>query len=178
MIDETDRPNLSRRRLLRAATIIPAAVIPAVAVAGPAEAAYLGNIVRADVMVRARNWYNRNIQYNGNSRATDIEGAHTYRQDCSGFVSMCWHSATPGHSTRTLPNIAPEINWGQLKPGDIVNSYDNHCMLFEKWAVESGTIWVYDLATPALDMRHIKVSTASLRSQNYIPRRYTKIRDN
>ncbi|GAA1673618.1 hypothetical protein GCM10009830_19920 [Glycomyces endophyticus] len=173
-----DTPNLSRRRLLRAAAIVPAAALPAVAVASPAQAAYLGNIVRADVLERAQNWYNRNIQYNGGSRATDIDGSHTYRQDCSGFVSMCWHSATPGHSTRTLPDLCTRINWGQLKVGDIVNSYDNHCMLFHKWAAESGHIWIYDLADTSSDMRHVKVATASLRSQGYIPWRYDRIRDN
>ena len=155
MADRDAQPNLSRRRLFQAAAIVPAATLSTVAIASPAQAAYLGNIIRADVMERARNWYNRNIQYNGGSRATDIEGRHTYRQDCSGFVSMAWHSATPGRSTRTLPDICTEINWGQLKPGDIVNSYDNHCMLFHKWATRSGYIWIYDLATPALDMRHV-----------------------
>ncbi|MFB9660374.1 twin-arginine translocation signal domain-containing protein [Glycomyces mayteni] len=174
----TERPNLSRRRLLQAAALVPAAAVPAIAVGSPANAAYLGNIVRADVIERAQNWYNRNIQYNGASRASDIEGGHTYRQDCSGFVSMAWHSATPGHSTRTLPDLCTRINWGQLKPGDIVNSYDNHCMLFHKWSTTSGKIWIYDLATPELDMRHVQVTTANLRAQNYIPWRYDRIRDN
>lgn len=176
--EQTQKPNLSRRRLFQAAAIVPAAAIPALAVASPAQAGYQGNIVRADVMERARNWYNRNIQYNRSSRATDIGGDHTYRQDCSGFVSMCWHIATPGRSTRTLPGICTRINWGQLKPGDIVNSYDNHVMLFHRWDSQSGYIWIYDLATPALDMRHVRVRTSNLRAQNYIPLRYEKIRDN
>ncbi|SDD92187.1 hypothetical protein [Glycomyces harbinensis] len=173
----TERPLLSRRRLLQVAAVAPAAAIPVLAVGSPANAAYRGTIVRDEVMDRARNWFTRNIQYNGNSRATDIDGDHTYRQDCSGFVSMCWHTSTPGHSTRSIPDIANRIEWSQLKPGDVVNSADNHCMLYHMRG-DNGKIWIYDLATPASDMRHIQVSPSSLREQNYIPRRYRNIRDN
>jgi hypothetical protein len=173
----TERPLLSRRGLLQAAAVASAATIPVLAVGSPANAEYRGVIVRDEVMDRARNWFNRNIQYNGASRAADIDGNHTYRQDCSGFVSMCWHTSTPGHSTRSIPDIAEQIKWSELKPGDVLNSYDNHCMLYHMWA-DSGWIWIYDLATPTSDMRHIKVFTDDLRDQDYIPRRYRNIRDN
>lgn len=173
----TEQPLLSRRRLLQAAAVVPVAAIPVVAVASPANAAYRGIITRDEVMVRARNWFLRDIPYNGGSTATDRDGDHRYRQDCSGFVSMAWHTSTPGHSTRSLPDIAARIAWDDLKPGDIVNSYDNHCMIYHMRG-DSGKIWIYDLVSPAVDMRHDQVSVASLRDQNYIPRRYRNIRDN
>ncbi|PRY62245.1 hypothetical protein [Glycomyces artemisiae] len=173
----TEQPLLSRRRLLQAAVIAPAAAIPVLAVGSPASAEYRGLVSRDEVMTRARNWFTRNIQYNGASRASDIEGSHTYRQDCSGFVSMAWHTSTPGHSTRSIPDIAAKIEWSELKPGDVLNSYDNHCMLYHMRG-DDGNIWIYDLADTASDMRHKQVSPASLRSQNYIPRRYRNIRDN
>ncbi|GAA2272864.1 hypothetical protein GCM10009853_028340 [Glycomyces scopariae] len=172
----TERPLLSRRRLLQTAALVPAAALPVLAVASPASAEYRGIVHRDEVMDRARNWFLRNIQYNGASRASDIDGNHTYRQDCSGFVSMCWHTSTPGHSTRSIPDIAAKIEWSELKPGDVVNAYDNHCMLYHMRG-DGSNIWIYDLATPASDMRHIQVSPASLRSQGYIPRRYRNIRD-
>jgi cell wall-associated NlpC family hydrolase len=177
MASQSETPNLSRRRLLQAAAIVPAVAIPTLAVGSPANAAYRGTIVRDEVMNRARNWFTENVQYDQGSTYPDIEGTHRYRTDCSGFVSMAWHTSTPGHSTRSIPDIAERIQWDELKPGDVLNSYDNHCMLYHMWEAP-GWIWIYDLATPASDMRHIKVFTDDLRDQNYIPRRYRNIRDN
>ena len=175
----TERPLLSRRRLFQAAALVPAAAIPVLAVGSPANAAYRGIVTRDEVMDRARNWFLRDIQYSFDpaARASDPEGNHSYRRDCSGFVSMAWHTSTPGHSTRSIPDIAPRIEWSQLKPGDVLNSYDNHCMLYHMRG-DNGKIWIYDLVSPDVDMRHDQVSPASLREQNYIPRRYRNIRDN
>ncbi|MEV3936763.1 twin-arginine translocation signal domain-containing protein [Glycomyces sp. NPDC049804] len=173
----TERPLLSRRGLIQAAAVASAAAIPVLAVGSPANAAYRGIVTRDEVMNRARNWFLRDIPYDGGSRASDIEGDHTYRQDCSGFVSMAWHTSTPGHSTRSIPDIAAQIAWSELKPGDVLNAYNDHCMLYHMRG-DNGNIWIYDLATPASDMRHIQVSPASLREQDYIPRRYRNIRDN
>lgn len=175
MATRTEQPNLSRRRILQAAAIVPAAAIPTLVVASPAEAAYKGTIKRSAVMLRAKNWYNRGIQYDMGATASDREKKHHYRKDCSGFVSMCWHTKTPGYSTRTLPDIAKQIKWSSLKRGDIVNSYDNHVMLFDKWSNDEGYIWIYDLVNPQVDMRHAKVRTLTLKQQNYIPRRYKNI---
>ncbi|GAB4002034.1 hypothetical protein GCM10029992_39160 [Glycomyces albus] len=132
---------------------------------------------RKRVMARARDWYDRDIQYDMGGKAYDRDGNHRYRRDCSGFVSMCLHSAAPGHSTRTLPNIADRITWKQLKPGDFLNSYDNHCMLFDSWSIRDGWLWMYDLASPALDMRHKRVDANVLQNQNYKPYRYVHIHD-
>ncbi|PRY62478.1 hypothetical protein [Glycomyces artemisiae] len=180
MADRDDQTNLSRRRLLRAAALVPAVTIPAIVVASPAEAAYNGEITRSNVMLRARNWYNRDIPYNGDSRASDYEGSHTYRQDCSGFVSMAWHSPTPGHSTRTLPDISREKPWDNLKQGDILNkaaAYPNgHCMLFEKWHAEiPDAIRAYELTTVGMGMRAHTYTIDWLRSNGYVPRQYHKI---
>lgn len=180
MTDQIERPNLSRRGLLRAAAIIPVAMVPALAVASPAEAVYNGTIQRSEVLRRARNWYNRDIQYDRGREASDYEGSHWYRRDCSGFVSMCWHTSSinpnGGYSTRSLPSIAPQIAWSSLRPGDIVNSYDYHCMLFEKWSATSGAIRAYELTTVGMGMRCATHYVSNLRADGYIPRRYTKIR--
>jgi cell wall-associated NlpC family hydrolase len=187
MTSQPERPKVSRRRMLQAAAIVPAAAIPSLVVASPAHADYLGNISRSNVMSRAQDWFNRNIQYDGGGYASDNDGGHQYRRDCSGFVSMCWHtnctSPDGGRSTATLPEICSVINWGQLKPGDMVNTNNNndgvtnHCMLFHKWSTTPGEIWIYDLASPTLDMRHKTVKTADLRALNYVPLRYDKIFD-
>jgi len=132
----------------------------------------LPTTTRSQIIKRAKKWIKAEVPY-----SMDDYWSDGYRQDCSGFVSMAWNPSTPGHSTRSIPDIAAKIEWSELKPGDVVNSYDNHCMIYHMRG-DSGKIWIYDLATPASDMRHIQVSTASLKSQNYIPRRYRNIRDN
>jgi hypothetical protein len=179
MASRSETPNLSRRRLLQSAAIVPAVAIPTLAVASPANAAYRGPITRDEVMNRARNWFLRDIPYSfdPHARATDIEGTHSYRRECSGFVSMAWHTSTPGHSTRHIPEIADQIKWSELKPGDVLNAHDDHCMLYHMWE-SPGWIWIYDLHSPGVNMRHVKVFTDTLRDKNYIPRRYRNIRDN
>ena len=51
-----------------------------------------GPIGRAEMLSRAQNWVDRGITYTQTGTwATDAEGAHTYRRDCSGLVSLAWH---------------------------------------------------------------------------------------
>jgi hypothetical protein len=175
----TERPLLSRRGLIQAAAVASVAAIPVLTVGSPANAAYRGIITRDEVMDRARNWFLRDIPYSfdPDARATDPEGNHRYRRDCSGFVSMAWHTSTPGHSTRSIPDIAARIAWDDLKPGDVVNAPDEHCMLYHMRG-DSGKIWIYDLLEPGTNMRHDQVSTAWLKDNRYVPRRYRNIRDN
>ncbi|MCD0447030.1 hypothetical protein LO763_25770 [Glycomyces sp. A-F 0318] len=174
---DTERANPSRRRLLTTAVLLPAAAaVGALGFAGAAHADYNGPIKRSQVMNRAHEWFERNVQYDMGATVADaVHGCHRYRTDCSGFVSMCWHSPAPGHSTRTLPNISRQILWRELKAGDIVNAYDNHVMLFDSWSIDSGYMWYYDLATPALDMRHKRIDANILQNQGYVPRRYKHI---
>ncbi|NUQ89856.1 MAG: hypothetical protein HOQ43_15520 [Glycomyces artemisiae] len=172
---DTEQANPSRRRLLTSALLLPAAAaVGALGFAGAAHADYNGPIKRSQVMNRAHEWFERNVQYVGGSDTEPdaVHGCHRYRTDCSGFVSMCWHSPAPGHSTRSLPDISHQILWRELKAGDIVNAYDNHTMLFDSWSIDSGYMWYYDLATPALDMRHQRIDANILQNQGYIPRRY------
>ncbi|WP_205327316.1 twin-arginine translocation signal domain-containing protein [Glycomyces sp. YM15] len=177
MAAQSDKPNLSRRRLLQAAAIVPAVAIPTLVVASPAQAYYMGNISRSNVMTRAKDWYDRGIQYDQGSTATDNDGGHRYRRDCSGFVSMAWHSATPGHSTRTLSDISHPVYWSSLLPGDIVNSYDNHCMLFAKWVEKGVSMKVYHLVSPSADMKYETKYVTTLKNADYSPLRYDKIFD-
>lgn len=83
------------RRPAAALTAMIAAAIATVfsaAAATPAEASTLGGpIDRSEVIARAQNWVNRGLTYNQSAWSTDIDGAHTYRRDCSGLVSMAWH---------------------------------------------------------------------------------------
>ncbi|MCD0445770.1 hypothetical protein LO763_19360 [Glycomyces sp. A-F 0318] len=180
MADQTEGPSPSRRRMLQAALVLPAAAAAAaVGGASPAHAAYNGNIKRSRVITRARYWYDRNVDYNGSSYTRDWEGDHTYRQDCSGFVSQCWHTAG-SYSTRSLPEISRQKPWDNLKPGDILNkaaAYPNgHVMLFEKWSGEGpGLIRAYELTTAVDGMRCKTYAVSDLRARGYVPRQYHRI---
>jgi hypothetical protein len=183
MTSQPERPKVSRRRMLQAAAIVPAAAIPSLVVASPAHADYLGNISRSNVMSRARDWYDRGIAYSfdADARAWDNDHNHLYRRDCSGFVSMAWHSATPGHSTRTLHEISHPIYWSSLLPGDIVNKAaawpDGHTRLFEKWSTTPGAMRVYELTSDGMKMRAETYYVDALKDAGYSPLRYDKIFD-
>lgn len=50
--------------------------------------------------------------------------------DCSGFVSRCmgWHQK---RSTRSIGPLCFTLGgWSELQPGDIINNFDGHAMLF------------------------------------------------
>jgi hypothetical protein len=54
--------------------------------------------------------------------------------DCSGFVSRCW-GLSRAWSTRELPTLCtPLASWDELLPGDVLNTYNSHVMLFAGWA--------------------------------------------
>lgn len=69
--------------------------------------------------------------------------ADGYRQDCSGFVSMCWGLPTPGENTESLvtKGIMHEIPTSQLAPGDALGMCGpgtlgdaGHIQLFLRWS--------------------------------------------
>ncbi|MFE9466401.1 hypothetical protein ACFYNW_22500 [Streptomyces virginiae] len=95
-----------------------------------------GQIARSEIMSRAVNWLNRDIPYSQSAYASDPDGDHTYRTDCSGFVSMAWHAST-SYTTASLPSVSTTISKSDLQPGDALNTSDGHVVLFEKW-VDKG----------------------------------------
>jgi hypothetical protein len=79
----------------------------------------------------------------------DPEGTD-YRTDCSGFVSMAIRTTPPGYSTVTLPDVATEITWDALQPGDFVGTLGagtggdaGHVTLFHSW-VDASTKTEYN----------------------------------
>ncbi|WP_163508909.1 hypothetical protein [Fodinicola acaciae] len=164
------------------AVVAAAAAVGALALTGPAQAA--GDqpgkyITRAEVIARAENWFARNVPYSQSATATDPDGAHTYRTDCSGFVSMAWHLAKTGlgsPTTVSLPEYATKISKANLKPGDILDDPGHHTVLFAGWADSAHTRFTYySEGSTATDMNH---DTASLSSYSgYDAYRYNKIMD-
>ncbi|MFD9498236.1 hypothetical protein [Streptomyces sp. NPDC060035] len=101
-----------------------------------------GQITRNEIMSRAVNWLNRDIAYNQGAYATDPDGDHTYRTDCSGFVSMTWH-ADSSYTTYSLPSVSSTISKSDLLPGDALNTQDGHVVLFEKWVDKAAGKFSY-----------------------------------
>ncbi|MCX5367259.1 tachylectin-related carbohydrate-binding protein [Streptomyces sp. NBC_00124] len=147
----------------------------------PAHSVQGGTIYRSEVMTRAKDWYNRNIQYSQSAYATDIEGDDTYRTDCSGFVSMAWH-LTSSLTTQTLDNAAAQISKADLRPGDALNSSsEGHAVLFAGWKdQDAGTFYYYSEGSPDSDMNYRSANAYSGTIDShpasaYVALRYNKI---
>ncbi len=91
--------------------------------------------------------------------------------DCSGFVARCWKLAEK-QSTRSLGKLCYQLqSWGELAPGDAINRFDAHVMLFKEWVDEERTrARVYEAVTPCVLEREHDIAT--LETQGYHPLRY------
>lgn len=110
----------------------------------PTEPAKLATISRHDVLIRAQSWINEHVMYSQTSYHTNKYGR--YRQDCSGYVSMCWHLPT-SYVTGTIMQVAHRISWAQLLPGDALwhhSAHLQHIALFVGWADRAHTQPIVD----------------------------------
>ncbi|BAJ29677.1 MULTISPECIES: hypothetical protein [Kitasatospora] len=156
------------------------AVTVATATTAQAASSVDGQITRGEVIQRAQYWYGKTIAYNQGATYPDSSG-RAYRTDCSGYVSMAWHlGASP--STQGLPGYATEIPRSQLKAGDILNSFYDHVILFEKWDDAAHTTFSYYSfgSTPVKHRTGISINAATFDSHpngDYKAYRYNKIVD-
>ncbi|MFC4529172.1 hypothetical protein [Sphaerisporangium dianthi] len=143
--------------------IIMTSLLTAVDVAGRATQAQAasapnGTISRSEVLDRAQNWVDRNVRYNttrhSSTLITDQEGDDKYGPDCSGLVSMAWHttanSGKGGNSTYDFlhsSDIERLSSMHDLRPGDAILR-DGHMELFARWK-DAGDhtkgAWTYSL---------------------------------
>jgi cell wall-associated NlpC family hydrolase len=94
--------------------------------------------------------------------------------DCSGFVSRCW-GLPRSYSTRELGSLCePLPSWDALLPGDILNTYNSHVMLFAGWEDAARTrVVAYETGVPPywLVVRRT-VDRAHLEDIGFQPLRY------
>lgn len=99
--------------------------------------------------------------------------------DCSGFVSRCW-DLPKAYSTRELATICvPLPSWDDLKPGDALNLYNGHVLLFCGWVnPERKFIAAYETGGPPdwKVIRHV-IGVDFLKRKGYRPLRYQGIRE-
>lgn len=99
--------------------------------------------------------------------------------DCSGFISRCWHLER-SYSTRELPALCvPLDSYEDLKPGDILNTHNNHVLLFKKFAdKEHKRLIAYEAGSPPFwKVMLDSISVPILKEKGYKPWRYKKIVD-
>jgi hypothetical protein len=98
--------------------------------------------------------------------------------DCSGFVSRCW-KLPRSYSTRELPLLCKPIKWEELKPGDILNTHNAHCLLVAGWeGANRESVFVYETGCPPTwKVASHGIDVAWLKSLGYTAWRYGGIRD-
>ena len=144
----------------------------------PVAAAPAYAITRDEVLARAQTWINHPVPY---SQVLWYPSKTTgYRQDCSGYVSMCWNITSSGapYSTSTpyIHDYSYPIAAAQLKTGDVLLWAGHHVRLFVAWADSAHTRYVAYEQTPPQTLSSIKVLSTDL-STGYVPYRYSKITD-
>ncbi|GGK93227.1 hypothetical protein Ppa06_60430 [Planomonospora parontospora subsp. parontospora] len=129
-------------------------------------------MTRNQVLIRAQSWLDVGIPYSQTACHENRYG--DYRTDCSGYVSMAW-GLSRSYTTRDIHLVSNEIPRSDLRPGDILNRYDDHMAIFVRWSdaartkplvrEQAGSVGTVERTWPA--------ATAGL----YTPRRYHNIRE-
>jgi hypothetical protein len=156
---------------------------------GQGLSARAGQISSNEILSRAKAWYSL-CGYNGNNPSSvpagctsngmwyttensgdsddhiDPEGTHSYRKDCSGFVSMALH-LSQSYVTDTLPGVLDQIAIDSLQPGDVIDAVgygsDGHTFLFEKWGDSAHTFYyAYDFGMTPIRHRTVQRSGSDL----------------
>ena len=116
---------------------------------------------RQGIMQRGFDWVHHHVMY---SQVPQHQWGG-YRTDCSGFVSMAWGLAAPGHTTSTFYEVEHPIAWDNLLPGDAIVRPGHHMMLFAGWTNQAQTqfcaIEEYNYGHPATVFHHYKSSYSS-----------------
>ncbi|MFJ7243635.1 hypothetical protein ACIQWA_03200 [Kitasatospora sp. NPDC098652] len=157
------------------------AVTFATATSAQAASTAGGTITRSEVIARAQSWVDEKVPYNQGGYKTDANG--TYREDCSGCVSMAWH-LTSSLVTQTLPNVSIQIPFSQLKPGDALDYTADHTFLFAGWTNQPTGAFAYYAESNPNNPTHgptsANINNSSLEgwpTSSYIGLRYNNIVD-
>ncbi|MBC3839388.1 C40 family peptidase [Streptacidiphilus sp. 4-A2] len=99
-----------------------------------------GSITRDEVIQRAQSWVSEGVPYNQGAYYTDSNGS--FREDCSGYVSMAWDLSS-SMVTQTLPEVSTQISSSDLQPGDALDYTDEHVILFGGWVDQAAGTFTY-----------------------------------
>jgi hypothetical protein len=97
--------------------------------------------------------------------------------DCSGFISRCWR-LDRAYSTREMGQLTEPIGWDELRPGDILNAYNRHVVMFVSWDADGKNLHTFEAGTfPDWKVGPKRIPIKLLKDQNFQPLRYRQIRD-
>lgn len=88
-------------------------------------------LTREHAIENADRWIDQGVMY---SQSRYHEG---YRQDCSGFVSMCLELGD-SYTTGTIDGRLDPISTSKLKPGDVMLR-SGHVVMFVSWETTGST---------------------------------------
>ncbi|WP_426507278.1 hypothetical protein ACPPVO_53975 [Dactylosporangium sp. McL0621] len=131
-------------------------------------------LTRAEMLTRARTWADNPVPY---SREVFKNG---YRTDCSGYVSMAWHTDR-NYWTGDLDTIGVSIGYDDLRPGDMLLYHNpenpvngSHVVLFDHWTgAVGGDFLMYEQTKPST--KHRTWSQAGYSRSKYKPFRYVGV---
>ncbi|MEV0675115.1 FG-GAP-like repeat-containing protein [Actinosynnema sp. NPDC050436] len=131
-------------------------------------------IDRAEVRKRAQTWIDEQVPYSQSLYHSNQYG--TYRQDCSGYVSMAW-GMDNSYTTYSLQPFMDTISRSDLRPGDVLWRHDTavqHIALFMGWADTAQTrpvVW------EEYDYGHFAEQRVWAQSwaDTFVPKRYKNI---
>jgi hypothetical protein len=141
----------------------------------PGNASYQlphGTITRAQIIARAQVWVQQQVPYSQIVWHTNKNG--TYRQDCSGYVSMAWDlNQYTDFWTGNLNLVSHTVPAAEMLPGDILLS-NVHTILFAGWANTQHTEFdYYEEAHPGTVARYVVDAPLSAFLDNgFAPFRY------
>jgi len=100
--------------------------------------------------------------------------AYSLGLDCSGFVSRCWDLPLK-QSTRSLGSLCTELaSYDELQPGDIINKFDSHVVLFKEFLdPQRSRMRVVEAAR--LKVAESDYEVAQLKSAGFVPMRYAPL---
>jgi len=142
-------------------------------------------ITRPEALRRAATiWTPGTVPYS----MTTVHQPDEYREDCSGYVSLCWALPPPGGSTVTMapPSssaVMVPISEADLEPGDAIGKCGpgtggaaGHIQLFDGWDPDGTGLWIWEQAGGVIGPRRRKVKTVG-QGGGFTPWRYTGIID-
>ena len=110
--------------------------------------------------------------YAGHVPATEraLPSARAMGVDCSGFVARCWDLPIK-QSTRSLGALCYELeDPAELLPGDILNKFDSHVVLFKEWVDAART------EMRVIEAGHLRVEENVYRVADHVGRGFQPMR--
>jgi hypothetical protein len=135
-------------------------------------------ITRDEVIGRAVSWVLQQVPYSQTSWWSDSNG--TYRQDCSGYVSMAWNlNQRTNYWTGNLASVSHRIATSALKPGDILLLPRSHVVIFAGWGDSARTRFhLYEEYSRGKPARYVtNASLSYYLNRGYGAYRYDRIAD-